>query len=139
LPGLSDNTALPWSLELIGHFVDYWNWSFLSQNRSIPHESSEFEIIGRYYDYDWEYQDQDTNNAPLRNEALQPETLDRCKRPIDWFFISGNESLLLTLELIERYKDHWFWYELSQNKSLPTPALTSQDIEEVMNKIKDFV
>lgn len=52
-------------------------------------------------------------------------------------FLLRNEALPWSLALLERFEDRWDWDHLSGNKSLPTPVLTEQDIDEIMSKVKN--
>lgn len=39
------------------------------------------------------------------------------------------------MELIEKFENYWEWGILAWNNTLPTPQLTLQDIDEIMEKI----
>ena len=45
--------------------------------------------------------------------------LDFCYEWPSWKMLSGNQSLLFSIELIERYGEQWNWSRLSVNESLP--------------------
>ena len=102
---LSNNEALPWSLELIERFEDRWNWSEayytagISANTALPWS---LRLIQRFEDR-W-----------------------------DWEKLSANTALPWSLGLIERFEDRWDWESLSVNKALSLPLLRPTDIVEIM-------
>lgn len=50
---LSNNTSLPWSIQFIDRFIDYWNWEKLSGNNGLPWN---LELIDHYIDrWKWGY------------------------------------------------------------------------------------
>lgn len=50
---LSYNTSLPWSIQFIDRFIDYWNWEKLSGNNGLPWS---LELIDHYIDrWKWGY------------------------------------------------------------------------------------
>ena len=63
--GLSASKVLPWTIELIEKFKDYWNWSKLSANQYLPWSLTLIEkclkskgpiyFIDEYYDESWRW------------------------------------------------------------------------------------
>ena len=114
--GLSENEALPWSLDLIEHFKDRWDWGQISQNESLPWS---IELIDRYEDR-WQW-------SSFSYRKFMPWSLDLIERyeaRWAWKSLSGNESLPWSLDFIDRYADRWAWGDewpggLSSNKALP--------------------
>lgn len=50
---LSNNEKLPWTLEFIEKFKDFWNWDSLSGNESLPWSD---EIIEKFDNkWEWDY------------------------------------------------------------------------------------
>ena len=143
---LSKNPSLPWSIELIKEYEHKWDWYHLSWNRSLPWSVT---LIERYKDnWDWDhnygrfaifsneffpwavkffdryvhkvnFDDYPYTSDFSQNLALSMELIERCKENWDWYHLSQNTSISWSIELIERYKENWDWYSLSQNPSLP--------------------
>ena len=109
--GLSDNEALPWSLELLKRFEMRWHWNTLSKNEALPWS---LELLERLEDrWDW--------HALSMNEGLpwSLELLERFEGRWSWNQLSMNEWLPWSLELFERFEGHWCWNTLSKNEALP--------------------
>ncbi|HNJ87171.1 MAG TPA: hypothetical protein PKU92_11355, partial [Agitococcus sp.] len=102
---LSNNEALPWSLELIERFDDKWDWERLSNNEALPWS---LELIERFEDK-WRW-----------SGGI---SLD----------LSYNEAVPWSLELIERFKDKWDWRFFNQKATDCLPKLSLEDIDEVMS------
>src|SRR5690606_9064437 len=136
---LSQQISLPWSLELLTRYKDYWNWYYLSKNPSLPWT---IELIERYrFLLNW---------SSLSTNPSLPwsiELIEKYEHKWDWSNLSKNPSLPWSVELIEKYnidlKDlieddleiildmqlpsvakqkynhKWDWSYLSQNPPLP--------------------
>jgi hypothetical protein len=50
--GLSYNSSLPWSKELMEKFIDKWYWTDLSRNPWIPWTLDLLEYFNDYWDWD---------------------------------------------------------------------------------------
>lgn len=61
IKGISDNTSIKWSLELIDQFKDKWNWKHLSRNASLNWWSEHFIT---YFEDKWDW-DELSNNINL--------------------------------------------------------------------------
>ncbi len=84
-PGLSGNSSLPWSPELIERFADRWDYWELSRNTSLPWS---IELIERVADR-WVW------GSLSNNESLpwSVDLLDRFADRWDWLVLSSNSSL----------------------------------------------
>ena len=62
------------------------------------------------------------------------ELIEKYKDQWDWFNLSRNTSLPWSIELIEKYKDqwHWDWGGLSWNESIHWPKLSINMVDEIM-------
>jgi hypothetical protein len=137
---LSENENIPFNEELIDKFIDNWNWHKLLYNQVFTWNSKlvekyehklDFQIVGGYAN----------SSVPLSINLIEKYKNDwddiawclisSCNRHItwnevflfkdyfSWEYLSENESLIWTLELIEQYKDKWNWSYLSKNEKLP--------------------
>ena len=117
--GLSNNEALPWSLELLESFAERWDWGSdfegdafgLSTNEALPWS---LELIECFADrWNWFY---------LSSNKALPWSLELLERFADrwnWSYLSSNEALPWSLELLERIENRWAWCPLSNNIALP--------------------
>lgn len=64
-----------------------------------------------------------------------PEILELYRNHWDWSWVSNKKKLPWSMELIEKFENYWEWGILAWNNTLPTPQLTLQDIDEIMEKI----
>lgn len=109
---LSENTTLPWSLDLIERFADRWNWLGLSSNTALPWS---IELIERFEDrWDW---------GSLSCNTALPWSLDLIERFEDrWYWTC----------LTERSCDDPLWEGLCFIQNLSLPLLRPADIVEIM-------
>ena len=87
--GLSENSGLPWSLELIERFCDRWSWWWLSKNAALPWS---LRLIERFEDH-W-------NWSILSQNATLPwslELIERFEDRWDWTLLSSNTGAILPL------------------------------------------
>lgn len=137
---LSYNESIPFSEELIDKFIDNWNWHKLLYNKVFPWN---IELVEKYeHKLDFQIVGSHANSSvPLSINLIEKHKNDwddiawclisSCNRYItwnevflfkdyfSWEYLSENESLIWTLELIEQYEDKWNWSYLSKNKNLP--------------------
>lgn len=111
--GLSSNTNLPWTKELIEEFIDRWDWSSISAY-----------IFGKCVWFDGifdKYKDKISWNDISYNSDI-PWTMsliDKYKEDIVWSQFSGNNSIPWSPELIKKYEHKIDFHALSNNISSP--------------------
>jgi hypothetical protein len=140
---LSFNPSLPWSLEFIDRYKDYINFdSFFANNLGV---CAHYDIVNQYEDkLGW-----GTISMSHQLPWLENNLLEKWHSKIDWTYIAGNKKLLalpgffeaniskwlgnktafdlLTvneglpwdISLLEKYEDHWNWYEIADNEKIP--------------------
>lgn len=124
---LSDNSSLPWSIELIEKYKAKWDWLSLSRNKNLPWTEELIEKFNENWIWDsW---------SGLSNNENLPWSLDLIKkfesnwnwsgehnfggsRPVK-YGLSINKNLPWSIGLIEQYIDKWNWDDLSENSNLP--------------------
>lgn len=145
---ISLNEKLPWSVSYIEKFQDSWNWATLGENESLPWSD---ELIIKFADK-WSTNENQsgwclTNNSSIKwskniitrfpekfsgdwlaqNTDLlnnHPELLDEFKESLWWDYISGNEYMIWSEVLIDRFITFWNWEILSANEAISwTPEL----------------
>ena len=119
---LSNNEALPWSLELIERFEDRWDWEGLFNNGTLPWS---LELIERFEDRG--LFNNETRNWCRQDEEEEQEQPDRW----DWEGLFNNETLPWSLGLIERFEDRWDWRGFSSNEALPWSLELIERFEEL--------
>jgi hypothetical protein len=110
---LSSNESIPWSEQLINTFFDKWNWYDLNRNKSIPWIPNFFNQYNKYW--------------PVPAPSFWPKDLEWNNKFIkehlndwkNWEFLSSNEYLPWTENLIDENMEKWDWLRLSQNQFLP--------------------
>jgi len=116
---LGYNKALPWSLDFIKKYFDYWQSDeimegfseFIFSNPKLP---CTLELIRTCKDkINWEWFSQQTEIL-----IKYPEIIEEEKYRLEWHYISGNEKLIWTEEFIDHYNDFWDWKVLSGNRGI---------------------
>ena len=132
---LSINEKLSWSTSFIEKFSDLWNWERLSGNESLPWSE---ELILKYAEK-WKIKATESQNDTCllynnsitwsknlvyrfadticgtwlaqRTELLNdhPEILEVFKEVLWWEYVSGNEYLNWSEELIDKFINYWDW------------------------------
>jgi len=92
---LSENTYLPWSIELIERYKEQWDWAALSANESLPWSS---QLIAHFEDQ-WVW------------GGLGPAN-EQGDRLVEWG-ITSNEAIHWTSEMLERFCDKHDWFHIS--------------------------
>jgi len=109
---LSGNEALPWSEKLIEHYAARWDWTRLSNNQGLPWSQS----LRNRYKGRWSPSIIGTEALPWRT-PLAP-MIEDCAKRFGWKWLSSNNTLPWTRELIEHFAQRWDWDMLSYNRSL---------------------
>ncbi len=136
---LSSNRKIEWSSKIIDKFIDKWNWHELLYNKVFPWN---IELVEKYeHKLDFQIVESHANSSvPLSINLIEKykndwDDIAWClissynsyitwnevflfKDYFSWEYLSENESLIWTLELIEQYEDKWNWSSLSANKNL---------------------
>ena len=141
---LSSNEKLQWSEQLIEKFQDQWDWACLSTNESLPWGD---EIIIRFANrWIWDRKENYHGSYLIHNSAIKwskdiiykypekfpgmwlatqtdllnnhPEILQDFKDKLWWDYISGDEYLNWSEELIDRFIPYWNWAILSANEAV---------------------
>jgi hypothetical protein len=146
---LSSNTSLPWSPDLIDKFKDKWNWENISANEKIPWTRSLLEKYNDKWDWDklsrnrtfpWsislinQFKNKWNWKFLVRNYEIWEFDFwvndDIFASYVDYlFFMSGNDMLPWSIEVIESYIDSWDWKELSGNRGLPWTVMLFEKFE----------
>jgi hypothetical protein len=107
----SNKTNVNWSIELIEHFKDEWDWKELSTNPSLCWS---IELISQF-DCKWDW------SGLSCNESLpwSKELIKKYEHKWDWEKLSLNSKLPWSIELIEEYKYKWNIKELSSHIEIP--------------------
>ncbi|MBW8245178.1 hypothetical protein K1F50_20405 [Muricauda oceani] len=97
--GISSNTNILWTEELIEEFVDFWDWSELSYNNQIIWTSS---MIEKYKEkLDWV-------NLSLNTSVPWSEYLiEKYKDKWFWSNLSGNPKLPWSYSFFSKYISKW--------------------------------
>jgi hypothetical protein len=128
--GISDNTHIEWSLELIDQFKEKWNWKHLSRNVSLNWWS---EALLKFFEDKWDWIEL-SNNINLN---LNSDLIEKFKTKWNWNSvnfhrditkmeitekiitgISGNSSISWDYEKINKFQDHIDWHALSLNTNI---------------------
>jgi hypothetical protein len=111
--GISSNTNITWSFELLDKFIDKWDWDAISCYILGKHLWSE-DIIDRYYDYiSW------TSLCCNQDIPWSEELIDKYENKIDWEWLTPNYEIPWTKEMIEKYEDKLNWSDLSNSSASP--------------------
>ena len=134
--GLSANTSLHWSEDLIDKYLEKWDWFWLSKNRALPWSRA---FIERYIDF-WDWRGLSQNECLPWGDLLpvnggRPNASGGIfgSKPRSWFdsFFQKNinkwdcealsmfDNIPKSEDFIASYLDYWDWKRLSSNKSLP--------------------
>jgi hypothetical protein len=140
---LSFNPCLPWSLAFIDRYKDYIDFDcFFANNQGV---CAHYDIVNQYEDIlNW-----GTISMSHQLPWLENNLLEKWHSKIDWTYIaankkllalpgffetniskwlgnktafellSGNEGLPWDISLLEKYEDHWNWYEIADNENIP--------------------
>jgi hypothetical protein len=128
--GISDNTSIIWSLELLDEFKDKWNWKHLSRNSSLNWWSGP---MIKHFEDKWDWIELSNNS----NLNLKIETIEKFKAKWNWkssnfhrdfrktnfhekFIpgICGNLSISWDFEKINKFQDLIDWHALSLNPNI---------------------
>lgn len=141
---LSLNKNLPWSIDFIEKFIDLWSWVCLSGNESLPWSD---DLIIHFADkWNWSSDEDGYEPCLYNNNAIKwtipilyryperisgsmlsqdtelingnPQILEDFKDILWWDYISGNEYMDWSEELMDRYLLHWNWEILSANRAV---------------------
>ena len=108
---LSKNHSIPWSEELIEKFIDKWSYTSLSMNRSVPWTDSIVELIDTYLENQKQlYIERKWSSYMI--ERKNKELNELCEA------LSNNTSLPWSVELIIKFQNKWDYNTLSKNKSI---------------------
>jgi len=138
-PKININERLPWSIEFIERYEDRWNWNLLGRNPRVMgnpeirehfyhHLSEHIEGYERWIKSPKNYEmmsdaevleDKLTELDGLKELQLRSAEEIENTQNIDWTYLSQNELLPWSAELIEKYKKEWDWRWLSNNESIP--------------------
>ena len=100
-------------------FEDHWKWGDADDKDGPDIQDNTYfpwtlEVIRKHADkMDWDKISQDTELL-----LKYPQLFDEFRDHLRWFYISGNEKLDWTEELIEKLEDKWEWEYLSGNRAI---------------------
>lgn len=100
---LSEN--LDWTEQMLEKYKDKVNWEYISGNRNIEWTSDMLEKFKELIDW---MELSDTSCTTILTESC----LEQFKGYWDWSKLSGNESLKLNYQLIDKFADMWDWTAL---------------------------
>lgn len=125
--GISDNTAINWSIELITYFKEKWNWQHLSRNVSLNFSS---ESLIECFEDKWDWKELSKNTSLKLNINL----IERFKNKWNWnssnfhlehgninFLeeinpgICGNRNVDWDYDMIMEFHELIDWHALSLN------------------------
>ena len=130
IKGISDNTNIEWSLELIDQFKEKWNWKHLSRNVSLNWWS---EALLKFFEDKWDWIELSNNiNLNLNFDLIEKFKTkwnwdssnfhrDITKLEIDKKIITGicgNSSISWDYEIINKFQDLIDWHALSLNSNI---------------------
>lgn len=101
---LSSNASLPWNEEnLLERYEKEWHWSSIGLNEGIQWSEAQFETYHALLP--WEETAYSLNNVS-RNERLpwSPQFIRRYIDKWNWWFLSRNEGIDLTSEILQEFK-----------------------------------
>ncbi|MEZ5198354.1 MAG: hypothetical protein R2764_18780 [Bacteroidales bacterium] len=93
--------TVDWSKQLIDNFIDLWDWSDLSMNRSIPWN---IDLIN-YYSDKVDFNSLSQNTGIKWTSALIKKFITKW----NWKYLSTNNSLPWSLEFIAEFEEYWVW------------------------------
>jgi hypothetical protein len=147
---LSYNKYIPWGEEILEYFAHRWDWYSLSSNAAIPFTD---ELIKKFGDR-WIYSCMSMNEQLVSDEKLpwlQSFTeidyeclswtkkdftlafLEEHEKLFDWNYLTTNEYLPWSLQLIERFKDRWQFAQLAENPKIPWTLNFIEQHEDLWN------
>jgi hypothetical protein len=121
--GLSHNDSIPWTAELIEKYKEKllerdrrWvndcdertDWEKERDEEQRKEEYESFCDAEGHYDGP----DEPTDPDELDDTGFEPTTTG-------FETLSSNRGVFWSVELLERFKDHWNWHALSSNESIP--------------------
>lgn len=139
---LSSNLKVEWTFELINKYIQKWYWDMLTKNASVP-----FNCISKFTEYYL------TKNEVLHTPDSMPvgfylspksrnrityvefrenissfyvitnKQIEENESILDFNYLSKNENIKFTSELIQKYKYKWNWTKLSGNMSISSEIL----------------
>jgi hypothetical protein len=116
---LSINASLPWNEEnLLERYEKEWHWSSIGLNEGIQWSEAQFE---KYHALlPWEETASSLNNVS-RNEHLPwaPSFIHRYIDKWNWWFLSRNEGIDLTPEILQEFKPFLVERQVLLNKRAP--------------------
>lgn len=112
---LSWNRSVPWTETLIEKYFDRWDWKGLSANDHFPWSE---ETISKYADFfDWDTIIFFNDNFPW---SLSIAKKYRHKLiEVDYEFLMGNGVLWSQVEIVEEFADFVDWQQIADNDCLP--------------------
>ncbi len=135
------NEGVEWSYDLIKYFHSKWEWEYLAQNSSFMSNKEccnlfqnellqYFETIEKLIDTSNYFTDGAyavLHNANrnvkemLEHKEFQIQTIQEIDKTekIDFKYLSQNEILPWSEELLDKYSEKWFWNCISSNQSIP--------------------
>lgn len=116
---LGSNKALPWSLDFIKKYIDYWQTDenfigfseFIFSNPKLPCSIELIHTCKNKINWDWYSQQTEL-------QLKYPEIMEEEKDRLEWYYISGNEKLTWTDEFINQFENFWDWEVLSGNRGI---------------------
>lgn len=139
---LSSNLNVEWTFELINKYIQKWYWDMLTKNASVP-----FECISRFTEnyltknevlYTPDSMPISFYLTPkLRNRityvefiknissfyVISNKEIEENESILDFNYLSKNENIEFTSELIQKYENRWDWAALSGNMSISSEIL----------------
>ena len=111
---LSMSASIRWSIGFIERFKERWDWPALSGNQALPWCD---DLISRFSER-WHWSALSANRGVPWTSGL----ITRHQDVWDWDELSENDAIPFDAELIRQFADRWEWYSLSENKGIPLTA-----------------
>ena len=140
---MSYEDRVPWSLDILEKYKDYWDWDHLSLCASLPWS---VDLIERFKDrWEWGHEDLTPEGYLSITSGLTinpnlPWSLDLIKKFEDFWYwpdLSAAAYIPWSLELLEEFHKKWIWDHLTTNDSLWAkvfyPYLNKLMIEKLLN------
>lgn len=121
---MSCDLRMPWTIDLLERYKDFWNWNHLSLNSNLPWS---FYLIDKFkYKWEWGHEELTKEGTLLIASGLTintdlPWSQDLIRAFKDYWFwpdLSAACYIPWSLELLNEFQDKWIWANLVSNKKL---------------------
>ncbi|HMH32148.1 MAG TPA: hypothetical protein VK543_03910 [Puia sp.] len=131
--GISRNTGIIWTDDLIEKYKSYWRWDYLGSNPSINWSDH---LIEKYQDIPSLWKCLTGGGSGLsNNESIiwSEELIEKYKDKLSWFHLGYNERLPWSKSFFEKYHERWSWFALCMNRKLDWTEAFIEKYESSMN------